>query len=80
MPDLDAARGPTASQINQLKNMSPAQQKALAAQYGIQIPAGPSGRSENNQVAAPEAPLDQDRFKELENLIVAEEANQEPSF
>ena len=72
-PDLDAARGPTASQINQLKNMSPAQQKALAAQYGIEIPTDTSGRSVNNQVAAPEAPLDQDRLKELENLIVVEE-------
>ncbi|NCG40769.1 MAG: hypothetical protein GWP30_07250, partial [Actinobacteria bacterium] len=74
-PDLEAASAPTPSQINQLKNMSPAQQIALARQYGIEMPEGPGVQPTYLKEPVEEAPLDQGRYEELENAIAEDETN-----
>ena len=74
-PDLEAASAPTPSQINQLKNMSPAQQIALARQYGIEMPEGPGVQPTYLKEPVEEAPLDQSRYEELENAIAEDETN-----
>ena len=49
--------GVTPGMVDQLKSMSPAQQQALAKQYGITLPAGGAGSTDVPGLAAPGAVL-----------------------
>ncbi len=49
--------GVTSGMVDQLKSMSPAQQQALARQYGLTLPVGPAASADVPGLAAPGAAL-----------------------
>ena len=63
--------GVSPAMLAQLKSMSPAQQRAIAEQYGISLPSGGVGGSEPSTLARPGEPLTSARDQQdLEELLL----------
>ena len=63
--------GVSPAMLAQLKSMSPAQQRAIAEQYGISLPSGGAGGSEPSTLARPGEPLTSARDQQdLEELLL----------
>jgi len=86
---LQAAPNIPPGLVEQAKRLSPAEQRALASQYGVALPAN-TGASTRGKIEAPEVPLVQNRSVSemtdadgeafIEDLIESQKAQQLPRF